>query len=284
MAILIDEKTRIVVQGATGHQGQFHSQRMKAYGSDIIGGVTPGKGGEMVGNIEIFDTVEETDADASIIFVPARFLKDAAFEAISHGLSPVVCITEHVPIRDAMFIMEYATQNDVDVVGPNTPGLISPGKALMGIMPPHIFEKGSVGVISRSGTLTYEIVDELTKNNLGQSTSIGIGGDPVIGMDFITSLERFENDRDTRAIVLLGEIGGNAEELAAEYIKESITKPVVAYIAGKTAPAGKRMGHAGAVISGKSGTAESKIRALNAVGVSVATMPSEVPAFLKDIL
>lgn len=284
MSILVDEKTKVVVQGATGHQGQFHSNRMKQYGTNIVGGVTPGKGGQMMGDIPIFDSVEEADADASIIFVPARFVKSSALEAISLGLSPVICITEHVPIRDAMFLMDYAKQHGVDIVGPNTPGLISPGKALAGILPPHIFEKGEIGLISRSGTLTYEIIDELTRNKYGQSTAIGIGGDPVIGMDFISTLERFEQDKETKAIVLIGEIGGNAEELAAEFIKENITKPVVSYIAGKTAPPGKRMGHAGAVISGNSGTAESKIKALNAVGVQVATMPHEVPLLLKQVL
>jgi len=284
MSILVDEKTKVVVQGATGHQGQFHSDRMKQYGTNIVGGVTPGKGGQMMGDIPIFDSVEEADADASIIFVPARFVKSSALEAISLGLSPVICITEHVPVRDAMFLMEYAKQHGVDIVGPNTPGLISPGKALAGILPPHIFEKGEIGLISRSGTLTYEIIDELTRNKFGQSTAIGIGGDPVIGMDFISTLERFEQDKETKAMVLIGEIGGNAEELAADFIKENITKPVVSYIAGKTAPPGKRMGHAGAVISGNSGTAESKIKALNAVGVQVATMPHEVPLLLKSVL
>ncbi len=284
MAILVDEKTRIVVQGATGRQGQFHSNRMKLYGSKIVGGVTPGKGGQMMGDIPIYDTVEEVEADASIIFVPSRFMKDAALEAISLGLSPVVCITEHVPVQDAMFIIEHAKEQEVDIVGPNTPGLISPGKALLGILPPHIFKEGPIGLLSRSGTLTYEIIDEMTRNDLGQTTALGIGGDPVIGMDFISTLERFEQDKDTKAIVMIGEIGGNAEELAAEYIKEYITKPVVSYIAGKTAPPGKRMGHAGAVISGNTGTAESKIKALNAVGVPVATMPHEVPQLLKDLL
>ncbi|MBN1786587.1 MAG: succinate--CoA ligase subunit alpha [Candidatus Methanofastidiosa archaeon] len=284
MSILVDEKTKVVVQGATGHQGQFHTTRMKGYGTNIVGGVTPGKGGQMMGDIPIFDSVEEADADASIIFVPARFVKSSALEAISLGLSPVVCITEHVPVKDAMFLMDYARQYDVDIVGPNTPGLISPGKALAGILPPHIFERGEVGLVSRSGTLTYEIIDELTKNGLGQSTALGIGGDPVIGMDFLSTLERFEADKETKAIVMIGEIGGNAEELAAEYIRDNITKPVVSYIAGKTAPPGKRMGHAGAVISGKSGTAESKIAALNAVGVQVATMPHEVPKLIKDVL
>jgi len=284
MSILVDDNTRIVVQGATGHQGQFHSKRMKEYGTKIVGGVTPGKGGQMMGDIPIFDSVDEVEADASIIFVPSRFVKSSALEAISLGLSPVVCITEHVPISDAMFIMEYARQNDVDIVGPNTPGLISPGKALAGILPPHIFKEGEIGLVSRSGTLTYEIIDELTKNGFGQSTAIGVGGDPVIGMDFLSTLERFEADKETKAIVMIGEIGGNAEELAADYIKEHVTKPVVSYIAGKTAPPGKRMGHAGAVISGRSGTAESKIDALNAVGVQVATMPHEVPGLLNDIL
>ena len=284
MAILVTEKTKIVVQGATGRQGQFHTQRMKAYGTKIVGGVTPGKGGMMLDDIPIFDTVEEADADAAILFVPARLMRSAAVEAIANGLSPVVCITEHVPLRDAMFIQEYAKQHGADVVGPNTPGLISPGKALLGILPPHIFKEGSIGLLSRSGTLTYEIIDEMTKNDLGQSTAIGIGGDPVIGMDFISTLQRFEDDKDTKAMVMIGEIGGNAEELAAEYIRDHITKPVVSYIAGKTAPAGKRMGHAGAVISGNTGTAESKIKALNAVGVPVATMPHEVPKLLADLL
>ncbi|HPR42368.1 MAG TPA: succinate--CoA ligase subunit alpha [Candidatus Methanofastidiosa archaeon] len=284
MSILVDDSTRIVVQGATGHQGQFHSNRMKQYGTKIVGGVTPGKGGQTMGDIPIFDSVDEVEADASIIFVPARFVKSSALEAISLGLSPVVCITEHVPVRDAMFMMEYAKQHDVDIVGPNTPGLISPGKALAGILPPHIFKEGNVGLVSRSGTLTYEIIDELTKNGYGQSTAIGVGGDPVIGMDFLSTLERFEADKETKAIVMIGEIGGNAEELAAEYIKEYISKPVVSYIAGKTAPPGKRMGHAGAVISGNSGTAESKIKALNAVGVQVATMPQEVPDILRNLL
>ncbi|HHN81181.1 MAG TPA: succinate--CoA ligase subunit alpha [Methanomicrobia archaeon] len=284
MAILVNEKTKIVVQGATGHQGQFHSKRMKEYGSQIVGGVTPGKGGQMMGDIPIYDTVEEAGADASILFVPARMMKDAALEAISNGLSPVVCITEHVPVQDAMFIMEYAKDHGADVVGPNTPGLISPGKALLGILPPHIFKEGSVGLVSRSGTLTYEIIDEMTKGDIGQSTALGIGGDPVIGMDFISALERFEADKETKAMVMIGEIGGDAEERAAEFIREHVSKPVVSYIAGRTAPPGKRMGHAGAVISGSSGTAEAKIKALNAVDVPVATMPHEVPEILREML
>ena len=282
--ILLDKNTKCLVQGITGKQGSFHTEQMLKYNTCIEAGVTPGKGGQEFLGVPIFnsieETVEETDVNASIIFVPAKFAKDAAFESIRH-LDLVVIISEHIPVHDSLDIMAYAKQMGTTVIGPNTPGVISPGVGKLGIMPTHIFDEGNVGVISRSGTLTYEIASELTRAGIGQSTCVGIGGDPVIGTNYIDILERFEADDETEAVVLIGEIGGNAEENAAEYIKNEMTKPVVSYIAGRTAPPGKRMGHAGAIIQGDTDTVASKTKALNDAGVEVAKMPSEIVELLK---
>ena len=282
--ILLDKNTKALVQGITGKQGSFHTEQMLKYNTCIEAGVTPGKGGQDFLGVPIFNSIEEaaseTDVNASIIFVPAKFAKDAAFESIRH-LDLVIIISEHIPVHDSLDIMAYADQMGTTVIGPNTPGVISPGVGKLGIMPTHIFDEGNVGVISRSGTLTYEIASELTRAGIGQSTCVGIGGDPVIGTNYIGILERFENDPDTEAVVLIGEIGGNAEENAAEYIKNEMTKPVVSYIAGRTAPPGKRMGHAGAIIQGNTGTVASKTEALNGAGVEVAKMPSEIVELIK---
>ena len=284
--ILLNEDTRCLVQGITGKQGSFHTEQMLQYNTNIVAGVTPGKGGQQFQNVPIFDSIEaakeETNVNASIIFVPAPFAKDAAFESIKH-LDLVVIITEHIPVHDSMEIMAYGKNKDVTVIGPNTPGIISPKVGKMGIMPTHIFSEGNVGVISRSGTLTYEVASQLTREGIGQSTCIGIGGDPVIGTNYSTILQKFEDDPETEKIVMIGEIGGNAEEKAAEYIDKNISKPVVSYIAGITAPQGKRMGHAGAIIEGNSGTAESKMRALKKAGVSVAKKPSDIVELIKTI-
>ncbi len=282
--ILLDENTKCLVQGITGKQGSFHTEQMLKYNTRIEAGVTPGKGGQEFLGVPIFnsieETIEETDVNSSIIFVPAKFAKDAAFESIRH-LDLVVIISEHIPVHDSMDIMAYAKQMGTTVIGPNTPGIISPGVGKLGIMPTHIFEEGNIGLISRSGTLTYEIASQLTRAGIGQSTCVGIGGDPVTGTNYIDILKRFETDDETDAVVLIGEIGGNAEEKAAEFIKNEITKPVVSYIAGRTAPPGKRMGHAGAIIQGNSGTVASKTEALNGAGVEVAKMPSEIVELLK---
>ena len=282
--ILLDKNTKCLVQGITGKQGSFHTEQMLKYDTCIEAGVTPGKGGQDFMGVPIFNSIEEaveqTDINSSIIFVPAKFAKDAAFESIRH-LDLVVIISEHIPVHDSLDIMAYAKQMGTTVIGPNTPGIISPGVGKLGIMPTHIFDEGNVGLISRSGTLTYEIASELTRSGIGQSTCVGIGGDPVVGTNYIDILKRFEADDDTEAVVLIGEIGGNAEEKAAEYIKNEMTKPVVSYIAGRTAPPGKRMGHAGAIIQGNSGTVESKTKALNGAGVEVAKMPSEIVDLLK---
>ena len=282
--ILLDENTKCLVQGITGKQGSFHTEQMLKYNTCIEAGVTPGKGGQEFLGVPIFnsieETVEETDVNSSIIFVPAKFAKDAAFESIRH-LDLVVIISEHIPVHDSLEIMAYAKQMDTTVIGPNTPGVISPGVGKLGIMPTHIFDEGNVGVISRSGTLTYEIASELTRAGIGQSTCVGIGGDPVIGTNYIDILKRFDADDGTDAVVLIGEIGGNAEEKAAEFIKNEMTKPVVSYIAGRTAPPGKRMGHAGAIIQGNTGTVTSKTEALNSAGVEVVKMPSEIVDLLK---
>ena len=282
--ILLDENTKCLVQGITGKQGSFHTEQMLNYDTCIQAGVTPGKGGQDFLGVPIFNSIEEateeTDVNASIIFVPAKFAKDAAFESIRH-LDLVVIISEHIPVHDSLDIMAYANQMDTTVIGPNTPGVISPGVGKLGIMPTHIFKEGNVGLISRSGTLTYEIASELTRAGIGQSTCVGIGGDPVIGTNYIDILKRFEEDDGTDSVVLIGEIGGNAEEKAAEYIKNEMTKPVVSYIAGRTAPPGKRMGHAGAIIQGNTGTVTSKTEALNSAGVEVAKMPSEIVDLLK---
>ena len=275
--IILDENTKCLVQGITGKQGQFHTEQMMKYNTNIVAGVTPGKGGQEVCGVPVFDSIEEAkenvDVNASIIFVPAPFAKDAAFESIDH-LDLVIIITEHIPIHDTMEIMAYAKAKGVTVIGPNTPGVISPKVGKLGIMPTHIFSEGNVGVISRSGTLTYEIASQLTRAGIGQSTCVGIGGDPVIGTPYIEVLKMFEEDPETDEIVLIGEIGGGAEE--------NITKPVVAYIAGISAPPGKRMGHAGAIIAGNSGTAKSKMEALSAAGVKVANKPSEIVDYIKE--
>ncbi len=285
--ILLDENTKCLVQGITGKQGSFHTEQMLNYDTCIQAGVTPGKGGQDFLGVPIFNSIEEateeTDVNSSIIFVPAKFAKDAAFESIRH-LDLVVIISEHIPVHDSLEIMAYANQMDTTVIGPNTPGVISPGVGKLGIMPTHIFKEGNVGLISRSGTLTYEIASELTRAGIGQSTCVGIGGDPVIGTNYIDILKRFEEDDGTDSVVLIGEIGGNAEEKAAEYIKNEMTKPVVSYIAGRTAPPGKRMGHAGAIIQGNTGTVVSKTEALNDAGVEVAKKPSEIVELLKKVL
>lgn len=283
--IYLDKDTKCLVQGITGKQGSFHTEQMLEYNTNIVAGVTPGKGGQDFMGVPIFNSIAEAkencEINASIIFVPAKFAKDAAFESI-RNLDLVVIISEHIPVHDALQIMNYAEEMGTTVIGPNTPGIISPGVGKLGIMPTHIFDKGNVGVISRSGTLTYEVASQLTRAGIGQSTCVGIGGDPVIGTNYIDVLTKFEEDDDTEAIVLIGEIGGNAEEKAAEFIKNNISKPVVSYIAGITAPPGKRMGHAGAIIQGSSGTAQNKIDALSDAGVKVAKMPSQIADLIKD--
>lgn len=288
MSILINKDTKVIVQGITGRDGAFHTSKMKDYGTNIVGGISPGKGGSDVGGIHVFNTVEEavkaTGASASVIFVPAPFAGDAILEASYAGVELVVCITEGVPVQDMMKAMPVLKQNGTKLIGANCPGLITPDECLIGILPGMIFKKGNVGLISRSGTLTYEVVNMLTENGLGQSTCVGIGGDPVSGLYFIDLLEMYENDPETDAVVLIGEIGGDAEEQAAAYIKEKMTKPVVAFIAGQSAPPGKRMGHAGAIISSGSGTAEEKIKAFNEAGVPVANEPGKIPGLVKEKL
>ncbi|MGI5847098.1 MAG: succinate--CoA ligase subunit alpha [Candidatus Cryptobacteroides sp.] len=285
MSILIDKETRVIVQGLTGRDGSFHASKMKRYGTRIVGGTSPGKAGQLVDGIPVFNTVKdavrETGADTSVIFVPAPFAKDAMLEAADGGVKLIVCITEGIPTLDVVVAYHYIRSKGCELIGPNCPGLISPGKSMVGIMPTNIFRQGSAGVISRSGTLTYEVVYNLTKNGLGQSTAVGVGGDPIVGLYFQDLLERFQNDPETDSIVLIGEIGGDAEERAAEYIKEYVTKPVVAFISGREAPKGKQMGHAGAIISSGSGTAAEKIAAFEAAGVPVARLTSEIPALLK---
>jgi len=287
MPILIGKETRAIVQGITGSQGTYHTQLMLQYGTKIVAGVTPGKGGMSVQGVPVFDTVEEAKkhfkADASIIFVPAPFAKDAALEAIASDLNPVVLITEGIPVKDEIQLMATAKRKNTIVIGPNTPGIITPSECKLGIMPGHVFKSGRIGLISRSGTLTYEIAASLTNANLGQTTCVGIGGDPVVGLTFVDMLEMFRNDPQTSAIAMIGEIGGDAEEKAAEYILNTkYPKPVAAYIAGRAAPPGKRMGHAGAIIMGKTGTAETKISALRNAGVKIALRPSEIAAHLKS--
>jgi succinyl-CoA synthetase alpha subunit len=291
MAILIDKNTRVLVQGATGREGEFHTRAMLDYGTNVVAGVTPGKGGQFIEHeddtVPIFNTVEEavkmTNADTSVIFVPPPFGADAIFEAVDAGINGIVCITEGIPIQDMMKCYRFLQERNGWMIGPNCPGLITPGECKIGIMPGHIFSPGSIGVVSRSGTLTYEIVDELTRAGLGQSTCVGIGGDPIIGSSFVDVLGWFEQDDATKAVVLSGEIGGNDEEKAAEYIKQ-MSKPVVGFIAGKTAPEGKRMGHAGAIVSGSAGTAQAKIEALTAAGAKVAELPNQVPDLIRTSL
>jgi succinyl-CoA synthetase alpha subunit len=288
MSILIDSGTRVLVQGITGHDGSFHAGSMRAYGTQVVSGVTPGRGGQVINGIPVFNTVkesvEQTGPDCTIIFVPARFATDAIREAADNKISLIVCITEGIPVLEMLENYHYVRERGLRLIGPNCPGLISPDKCKVGIMPARIHKAGNIGVISRSGTLTYEIVYNLTLKDLGQSTCVGIGGDPVIGTGFIELLELFDRDPDTGAVVLVGEIGGEDEERAAEYIADNMTKPVVSFISGKTAPPGKRMGHAGAIISGGRGTAEAKIRAFREAGVPVADRPDEVPHILSDRL
>lgn len=274
MSILIDEKSRVIVQGITGNEGRFHTRHMLNYGTRVVAGVTPGKGGEAMEGLPVFDTVEQAvknqGADVSCIFVPPPFAADAILESVNAGIFLIVCITEGIPILDMVKVGNCILHKDVVLIGPNCPGIISPGKSKVGIMPAPIHQQGEIGVISRSGTLTYEVVNQLTHAGLGQSTCIGIGGDPLIGTTFVDHLKKFDQDPDTKGVVMIGEIGGTAEEEAAVYIQKNFSKPVVAYIAGLTAPPGKRMGHAGAIISGGQGKAEDKIRALQAAGISVA--------------
>ena len=285
MSVIVDEDTKVVVQGITGYQGTYHSQAMAEFGTSIVAGVTPGKGGQEVHGVPVFDTVHEaverTGANASCVFVPAPFTKSAVLEAIDAGIGTIVTVTEHVPVHDAIEFVAVAKARRVTLIGPNCPGLGSPGTAKIGILPNKIFRKGDVGVVSRSGTLTYEIVNAMSEAGIGQSTCVGIGGDRIPGTGFVEVLEMFQQDPDTNRIVLVGEIGGTAEEEASEFIKREVTKPVVAYIAGRTAPPGKRMGHAGAIIARGRGTAESKIGALEASGAKVAKLPTDVPELLS---
>lgn len=288
MSILVGNDTRLIVQGITGREGRFHTQQMLAYGTNIVAGVTPGKGGMEVEGVPVFDTVkeavDETGANTSIIYVPARFAPDAILEAADAGVQLVICITEGIPVLDMVRVRRYLDEVGVRLIGPNCPGAITPGEAKVGIMPGHIHTPGPVGIVSRSGTLTYEAVYALTLRGIGQSTVVGIGGDPIIGTTFLDVLQMFEADPQTEAVVLIGEIGGTEEERAARYIKERMTKPVVGFIAGQTAPPGKRMGHAGAIISGGKGTAAEKIAALEAAGVRVARHPEEIAELVEKIL
>jgi succinyl-CoA synthetase alpha subunit len=287
MSILVNKSTRLVVQGITGREGEFHTRQMLDYGTNVVAGVTPGKGGGWVAGVPVFDTVAEavnaTEANTSIVYVPARFASDAILEAADAGIQLVVCITEGIPVLDMIKARAYLDCVGTRLIGPNCPGIITPGEAKVGIMPGHIHSPGPVGVVSRSGTLTYEVVHELTEKGLGQSTAIGIGGDPIIGTDFIDVLTRFEGDSQTEQVVLIGEIGGTDEQRAAEFISRNMTKPVTAFIAGQTAPPGKRMGHAGAIIEGGEGTAAEKIAAFEAVGVRVATHPGEIANLVAEL-
>jgi len=288
VSILIDENTRAIVQGITGNEGRFHARQMLDYGTKIVGGVTPGKGGGEVEGVPVFDTmaeaVGETGADASIIFVPPPFAADAIMEAAEAGVALVVCLTEGIPVNDMLTVRRYLDLRGTTLIGPNTPGLISPDKCKLGVMAGYIHKPGPVGILSRSGTLTYEVVHQLTRLGIGQSTCIGIGGDQIIGLSFSDLLPMLEEDPQTEGIVLIGEIGGSAEEEAAEVIGERIGKPVVAFIAGRTAPPGRRMGHAGAIVTGRSGTAETKIAALRGAGVSVADSPAEIGGLIAACL
>lgn len=288
MSVLINKDTRVLVQGVTGRDGSFHALKMRDYGTNIVGGTSPGKGGTDVDGIPVYNTVKEaveaTGANTSVIFVPAPFAKDAMLEAADAGIGLIVCITEGVPVADATFAQRYIQAKGAKLVGPNCPGLISPEESMVGILPTGIFKRGGTGVISRSGTLTYEIVDNLTRNGFGESTAIGVGGDPVVGLYFEDMLRLLQDDPETDSIVLVGEIGGDAEERAASYIKRCVTKPVVAFISGRQAPKGKQMGHAGAIITTGAGTAAEKIAAFEAVGVPVAKETSEIPALLRQLM
>jgi succinyl-CoA synthetase alpha subunit len=287
MAIIVDEHTRLVVQGLTGSEGRFHGLRNRDYGTKVVAGVTPGKGGQDVEGIPIFDTVAgavtEAGADTAMIFVPARFAPDAIYEAVDAGIATVICITEHIPAHEMLRVYTYIRPKGVTLIGPNCPGVLSPGKANVGIIPAQVFRAGNIGLVSRSGTLTYQIGHELTQMGLGNSTIVGIGGDPVVGSSFVDILAKFQADSETEYVVMVGEIGGDEEEKAAAFIEAELTKPVVAYIAGFTAPPGKTMGHAGAIISGSSGTAEGKKAALEAKGIRVGTTPTETAELVATI-
>jgi succinyl-CoA synthetase alpha subunit len=288
VSILVNSDTRLLVQGITGREGTFHTTQMVEYGTNVVSGVTPGRKGQEVAGVPVFDTVAEaveaTQPNVSIIYVPARFAPDAIYEAVDNGIELVICITEGVPVNDMVPVFTYVNERGSRLIGPNCPGLITPGQAKVGIMPGFIHQPGRVGLVSRSGTLTYEVVNALTEAGLGQSTAVGIGGDPVIGTSFVDCLRLFQDDADTDAIVMIGEIGGTDEEDAADFIKAHVTKPMAGFIAGQTAPPGKRMGHAGAIISGGAGTAAEKMAALEAAGVKVAESPSQVPNLIKDAL
>ena len=289
MSVLVDEDTRVVVQGITGGEGKFHAGQMMEYGTNVVAGAVPGKGGQEVDGVPVYDTVHEAvrreDADASVVFVPPAFAADAMFEALDTSLDLVVAITEGVPTQDMMKVNRRLSETDTHLVGPNCPGVITPGEAKLGILPGNIFSSGNVGLVSRSGTLTYQVVDNLTKRGIGQTTAIGIGGDPIIGTSFIDALELFEADPETEAVAMCGEIGGEDEEDAAEFIATEMDTPVAGFIAGRTAPPGKRMGHAGAIVSGSgTGTAESKIEALNNAGVPVGDTPEEVADHIEGFL
>ncbi len=288
MSILVDENTKVVVQGITGNEGLFHTKQMKEYGTKVVAGVTPGKGGQKVEGVPVFNSVMEafknTGANASAIFVPPAFAADAILEAADAGVSLVVCLTEGIPTLDMVMVRKFLKERGTKLVGPNTPGIISPGKCKIGVMAGYIHKQGTVGIMSRSGTLTYEVVDQLTKKGIGQSTCVGIGGDQVIGLNYVDLLELFEKDSDTEALIMIGEIGGTAEEEAALFIERNVRKPVVAFIAGLTAPTGRRMGHAGAIISGGKGTAEEKMKALEKAGVRVVRNPALVGSELSSLL
>ena len=288
MSILVNKNTKVICQGITGEQGQFHTRQMVQYGTKMVGGVTPGKGGMNVDGIPVFDTVDEarkkTGASASVIYVPAAFAADAIMEAVDAGIELVVCITEGIPVLDMVKVKRFMDCRKSRLIGPNCPGVITPDECKIGIMPGHIHKKGRVGVVSKSGTLTYEAVDQLTRLGLGQSTCVGIGGDPVNGTNFIEALEMFEKDKDTDAVIMIGEIGGTAEEEAAEFVKRNVKKPVVGYIAGVTAPKGKRMGHAGAIISGGKGTAEEKFEAMMKAGIKVTKTPADIGKTIMELL
>jgi len=293
MSILVDKNTKVIVQGLTGRAGQFHAQQCVAYGTQIVGGVTPGKGGLSVDGIPVFDTVEAariaTGADASMVYVPAAFSADAVMEAAKAGIRLIICITEGIPVLDMVKVKRYleglnSDRGEIRLIGPNCPGIITPGQCKVGIMPGYIHQPGKIGIVSRSGTLTYEAVHQVTQLGLGQSTCVGIGGDPINGTSFVDTLALFEADEDTEAAIMIGEIGGTAEEEAADFVKREVSKPVVGFIAGQTAPKGKRMGHAGAIISGGKGTAAEKIEALQAAGIAVAKSPAEMGQTLAGVL